>query len=297
MFRKISGVVICALVLAACANTLATSSSKPRVVATTTIIGDIARHITGDRLDVITLLAPGVDPHDYEPVPSDVQAISQAKLILVNGAGLEPWLNKITDSTATTDKVVYVSNGLTTHSLPNSNTIDPHLWFDVNNAIHYTEQIRDALIAIDPANAETCRSNAAGYIAQLKELDTWISNQVNTVPVDKRLLITNHDTFGYFAARYGFTVVGTIFPANGAEASPSAQQIADLVNTIKHSQAKAVFTENTLNPELANTIAQEAGVKIVAQLYTDSLGPIGSPASTYIDMMRYDVQTIVEALK
>jgi manganese/iron transport system substrate-binding protein len=297
MIRKISGVVICAFVLAACANTLTTSSSKPRVVATTTIIGNITRQIAGDRIDVITLLAPGVDPHDYEPVPIDLQAISQAQLILANGAGLEPWLNKITESTASTNKVIYVSNGLTTHSLPNSSAIDPHLWFDVNNAIHYTEQIRDGLIAIDPANAETYRSNAAVYSAQLKELDTWISDQVNTLPVDKRLLITNHDTFGYFAARYGFTVIGTIFPANGAEASPSAQQIADLVNLIKHSQAKAIFTENTLNPELANTIAQEAGVKIVTELYTDSLGPIGSPASTYIDMMRYDVQTIVEALK
>ncbi len=297
MIRKISGVVICAFVLVACANTPTASSNKPRIVATTTIISDITRQIAGDQIDVITLLAPGIDPHDYEPVPIDLQVISQAKLILANGAGLEPWLNKITESTVTTDKVVYVSKGLTTHSLPNSTTIDPHLWFDVNNAIHYTEQIRAGLIAIDPANAETYRSNAAGYIAQLKELDTWISDQVNTLPIDKRLLITNHDTFGYFAARYGFTVIGTIFPANGAEASPSAQQIADLVNSIKHSQAKAIFTENTLNPELANTIAQEAGVKIVTKLYTDSLGPNGSPASTYIDMMRYDVQTIVEALK
>ena len=121
--------------------------------------------------------------------------------------------------------------------------------------------------------------------------------QVNSLSIEKRLLITNHDTFGYFAARYGFTVVGTIFPANGSEASPSAQQIADLVNSIKRSQAKAIFTENTLNPELANTIAQEAGVKNVTKLYTDSLGPNGSPVSTYIDMLRYDVQTIVEALK
>ncbi|HZY43290.1 MAG TPA: zinc ABC transporter substrate-binding protein, partial [Anaerolineae bacterium] len=113
MIRKISGVVICACVLAACANTLTASSSKLRVVATTTIVGDITRQIAGDQIDVITLLAPGIDPHDYEPVPIDLQVISQAKLILANGAGLEPWLNKITDSTASTDKVVYVSKGLT----------------------------------------------------------------------------------------------------------------------------------------------------------------------------------------
>jgi zinc/manganese transport system substrate-binding protein/manganese/iron transport system substrate-binding protein len=280
--------------LVACAPLPPSAPNQLRIVATTTIIGDMVRNIAGDKAVVITLVAPGLDPHDYEPAPADLQALSRAAVVFANGAGLESWLLKIADNAGAAGKIVDVSTGLTLNL--SGNAIDPHLWFNVNNAIHYAEQIRDGLISIDPSNDQVYRSNAANYVAQLKELDNWIVTQVNSLPVDRRLLITNHDTFGYFAARYGFTIVGTVFTTNGAEASPSAQQIAALVNSIKHSQVKAIFTENTLNPELANTIAQEAGIQVITKLYTDSLGPIGSPASTYIDMMRYDVSVIVDSL-
>ena len=295
-FGIFSGLAL-ALSLAACARQ--NISNQLQVVATTSIIGDMAQNVAGDKIDVVTLLKPGVDPHEYEPVPSDLQAIAQAKIVFANGAGLEPWLPKLMASAGPQIKVKNVSDGLPLRTLQaNGATIDdPHLWFDVQNAIHYTEQIRDELIAIDPSNADTYRSNAEAYIDQLKDLDAWVIQQVNSLPVDRRLLVTNHDTFGYFAARYGFKVLGTVFPTGGAEASPSAQQIAELVNKIKNAKVKAVFTENTLNPDLADTIAQEAGVKIISELYTDSLGPAGSPASTYIDLMRFDVTTIVKALK
>jgi zinc/manganese transport system substrate-binding protein/manganese/iron transport system substrate-binding protein len=280
--------------IAACTPQNPTVSTKLRIVATTTIIGDLTRNIAGDKLEVVTLLRPGVDPHDYEPTPADLQTLSQARIVFANGAGLEPWLIKIAANAGASDKIVEVSAGLTLNR--SGNAIDPHLWFDVNNAIHYAEQIRDRLISIDPSNGSVYQTNATNYIAQLSELDAWIITQVNSLSVDQRLLITNHDTFGYFAARYGFKIVGAIFPASGAEATPSAQQIAALVESIKQSHVKAIFTENTLNPELANTIAQETGVQVVTQLYTDSLGPSGSPASTYIDMMRYDVSVIVNSL-
>ena len=284
--------------LAACnGNRLA--SGQLRVVATTTIIGDIVRNIAGDKADVVTLLAPGIDPHEYEPVPSDLQALAQAKIIFANGAGLETWLPKLMQSVGTPIKVQNVSDGLALHTLADQgvNVTDPHLWLDVANAIHYAEQIRDGLTTIDPANAAAYRANAEAYLSKLKDLDTWVVAQTSTLPAEKRLLVTNHDTFGYFAARYNFKILGTIFPTSGAEASPSAQQVAELVNTIKASGVKAVFTENTLNPDLANTIANEAGVKVITKLYTDSLGPKDSSAATYIDLMRYDIQTIVDALK
>jgi ABC-type Zn uptake system ZnuABC Zn-binding protein ZnuA len=269
------------------------------VVATTTIIGDIAQHVAGDKIEVVTLLKPGVDPHEYDPVPSDLQAVAGAKVVFANGAGLETWLPKLMASAGSQIKVQNVSAGLPLRTLDEGGVTvdDPHLWFDVQNAIHYTEQIRDELIAIDPSNAEAYRSNADDYIGQLQDLDTWVNQQVNSLSIDQRLLVTNHDTFGYFAQRYSFKVLGTVFPTGGAEASPSAQQIAALVDTIKRSGVKAVFTENTLNPDLANTVAQEAGVKVIDELYTDSLGPAGSPAATYIDLMHFDVQTIVAALK
>jgi len=287
------------MVVTACGSTGLITSGKLHVVATTTIIGDIARNIAGDKTDVITLLTPGVDPHEYEPVPADLQALSQAKIVFANGGGLEPWLPKIMQSAGSSIKIQTLTDGLTLRALNEggATVTDPHVWFDVNNAIHFAEQIRDSLITIDPANADAYQTNAKNYIARLTDLDSSIKKQVEAIPTKQRLLVTNHDTFGYFAAQYGFKVVGTVFPAGGAEASPSAQQVVELINSIKASQVKAVFTENTLNPELANTIAQEAGVKVITQLYTDSLGPKDSPASTYIDLLQFDVKTIVEALK
>ena len=287
------------VVATACGSTGPVTSGKLRVVATTTIIGDIARNIAGDKTDVITLLTPGVDPHEYEPVPADLQALSQAKIVFANGGGLEPWLPKIMQSAGSSIKIQTLTDGLTLRALNEggATVTDPHVWFDVNNAIHFAEQIRDSLITLDPANADAYQTNAKNYIARLTDLDSSIKKQVEAIPTKQRLLVTNHDTFGYFAAQYGFKVVGTVFPAGGAEASPSAQQVVELINSIKASQVKAVFTENTLNPELANTIAQEAGVKVITQLYTDSLGPKDSPASTYIDLLQFDVKTIVEALK
>ena len=284
--------------LTACSGS-SLASSRLRVVATTTVIGDIARNIAGDKADVVTLLSPGIDPHEYEPVPSDLQALAQAKIVFANGAGLETWLPKLMQSVGTQVKVQNVSDGLALHTLDDNGVkvTDPHLWFDLANAIHYAEQIRDGLMTIDPANANAYRTNAETYIGKMKDLDTWVIVQINTLPTEKRLLVTNHDTFGYFAARYNFKILGTIFPTGGSEASPSAQQVAELVNTIKASGIKAVFTENTLNPDLANTIANEAGVNVITKLYTDSLGPKDSPAATYIDLMRYDVQTIVDALR
>jgi len=287
------------MVVTACGSTGLITSGKLHVVATTTIIGDIARNIAGDKTDVITLLTPGVDPHEYEPVPADLQALSQAKIVFANGGGLEPWLPKIMQSAGSSIKIQTLTDGLTLRALNEggATVTDPHVWFDVNNAIHFAEQIRDSLITLDPANADAYQTNAKNYIARLTDLDSSIKKQVEAIPTKQRLLVTNHDTFGYFAAQYGFKVVGTVFPAGGAEASPSAQQVVELINSIKASQVKAVFTENTLNPELANTIAQEAGVKVITQLYTDSLGPKDSPASTYIDLLQFDVKTIVEALK
>ena len=297
MIKKVIGIALVVVVLAACGASRI--SDKPRVVATTTIIGDITRNVAGDKADVVTLLKPGTDPHEYDPLPADVQALSDAKVVFANGAGLEPWLPKLLQSADPQITVIDVSDGLKLRTLQESSATvdDPHLWFDVQNAIHYAEQIRDGLIGIDPADADAYRTNAAAYIGQLEDLDNWIVTQVSALPAGKRLLVTNHDTFGYFAARYCFSVLGTVFPASGAEASPSARQIAQLVDAIKSANVKAVFTENTLNPDLANTIAQEANVKVVDELYTDSLGAAGSPAATYIDMLRFDVKTIVEALK
>ena len=174
---------------------------------------------------------------------------------------------------------------------------DPHFWLDPNNVIKYVENIRDGLSQADPTGAATYKTNADVYIAQLKELDQWIAEQVKAIPQERRLLVTNHESFGYLADRYGFQIVGTIIPSVSTGASPSAQQLAALVNQIKSAKAKAIFLETGTNPQLAKQIAQETGIKVVMELYTHSTTDTKGPAPTYIEMMKYNVKAIVDTLK
>lgn len=175
--------------------------------------------------------------------------------------------------------------------------MDPHFWLDPNYVIHYVENIRDGLSHVDPAGAAFYTQNADAYIAQLQELDQWIVAQVAQLPPERRLLVTNHESFGYFADRYGFRVIGTILPSVSTGVSPSAQQLAQLIDLIRTSGVPAIFLETGSNPQLANQIARETGVRVVSDLYTHSPSPPDGPAPTYLDMMRYNTTLIVEALR
>jgi ABC-type Zn uptake system ZnuABC Zn-binding protein ZnuA len=174
---------------------------------------------------------------------------------------------------------------------------DPHFWLDPNNVIKYTENIRDGLIAADPGGKEVYTRNTAAYIAKLTELDGWIKTQVEQIPTERRLIVTNHESFGYFVDRYGFKIIGTIVPSVSTNASPSAQQLARLVDHIKETGAIAIFLETGASPQLADQVAAETGVKVVSELYSHSITEAGGKAPTYIDMMKYNVNAIVEALK
>jgi ABC-type Zn uptake system ZnuABC Zn-binding protein ZnuA len=174
---------------------------------------------------------------------------------------------------------------------------DPHFWLDPLHVIKYVENIRDGLIAADPGGVEAYTQNASAYIAQLKDLDAWITQQVSTVPEERRRIVTNHESFGYFADRYGFQIIGTVIPSVSTGASPSAQQMAQLVDHIREGGATTIFLETGSNPKLAEQIGLETGVKVVSELYTHSItGPDGE-APTYIDMMRHNVHLIVVALR
>lgn len=174
---------------------------------------------------------------------------------------------------------------------------DPHFWLDPINVIRYVENIRDRLTATDPNGKETYEKNAAVYIAKLNDLDAWIKQQLSAIPKERRLILTNHESFGYFADRYGFKIIGTIIPSVSTGASPSAQQMARLVDRVRQSGVKAIFLETGSNPKLAEQIAQETGIKVVSDLYTHSVTEPAGKAATYIDMMKYNVQEIVKALK
>jgi ABC-type Zn uptake system ZnuABC Zn-binding protein ZnuA len=302
--RKLNIFIVSVLVitmLEACAGQVF-ASSKPKalnILATESFLGDIARNVAGSRLKVDTLLPVTVDPHEYEPKPQDVTRLAQSQVLIVNGLGYEAWLQKTLDSLGGQRLLIVTTNGLAPNPDPSGEHPegDPHMWMNPLKAINYVEQIRDGLSQADPAGKVYYAQNATAYIARLQALDQWVRSQVNQLPVNKRLLVTNHDALGYFAQAYDFKIIGAVIPSVTTDASPSAEQLAGLIDTIKKSGAPAIFLDIGENRKLADQIASETGAKVVTDLYVESTSGSDGPAPTYIDMIKYDVTTIIAALK
>jgi len=269
-------------------------STKLKVVVTTTQLQDFVRNVGGDNLEVIAVYEPGTDPHEFEPAPSVVAAFETADLVVINGLGLENSLQKFIDKVPA-EKLIVASNFIT--PLKESEETDPHIWFSAVNAQAIVTGISNKLMAADSANANVYRENWQAYLSKLVALDNEIRSAVATIPAENRKLVTNHDAFGYFIKEYGFEYVGAVIPSLSTEAEPSAQEISDLVQVIKNNKVKAIFAESSVNPKLSNNVAEEAGAKVVATLYGDSLGEAGSSGATYLEMMRYNTDTIVTNLK
>jgi zinc/manganese transport system substrate-binding protein len=271
----------------------ATAQQRIRVVATFSVIGDLVQNVGGDRIQLVTLVGPNGDTERYEPTPADARALAEAELILENGLGSEPWLDRFYTASRSSAPRVRVSQGV--EVLRDGNEYDPHFWHDVASTARVVQTIRDALAGIDPANAPTYTANADAYVARLQGLDSWVFEQVSAVPASRRKLVTSHDTFQYFAERYGFEVLGVGLQSFFTDAQPSAQQINRLAQDIRRTGVPAVFIENVTDPRLMQQVANEAGV-VAPQLYTDALGDANSPAATYVDMIQYNVRTIVASL-
>ncbi len=269
-------------------------TSAPVILTSTTFLADIARNIAGDRVTVDSLLPIGTDPHSYQPTPQDAAKIAKSKLLIINGADYERFLEPLLGNVGGERTILEASAGV--HPREDAGSVDPHMWLDPNNVILYVENIRDGLVHFDPDGTEVYQANADAYIAELKSLDAWIVEQVDQVPAEKRLLVTNHEALGYFADRYGFTIAGTVIESFSSDASPSAQQMAGLIDQIRSSGVPAIFLDAGDNTSLAGQIAEETGVRVVADLHLESLTD-GAPAATYIDMMKYNVAQIVNALK
>ncbi|HEY4725572.1 MAG TPA: metal ABC transporter substrate-binding protein [Actinomycetota bacterium] len=266
-----------------------------RVVATTTQVADLAANVGGDRVRVTSLLKPGIDPHDYEPSPADIDAIAHADLVLENGVGLEAWLGDTVDSSGFDGPVVDTSQGVRLRMA--GGEVDPHIWQDPRNAERMAANIERGLAAAEPSAATTFQANLAAYTRQLQALDSEVQRQIDSL-ANKRL-VTNHDAFGYYIDRYGLQFVGSVIPSFDTSAELSGRDIADLVAEIKATRVKAVFSETSLPPRTAETIAREAGVKVVEgedALYGDTLGPRGSDGDTYLKMIRHNTRTIVSNL-
>jgi ABC-type Zn uptake system ZnuABC Zn-binding protein ZnuA len=274
-----------------------------KVITAETFLADIAQNVAGERVKIESLMPIGVDPHGFEPTPTDVAKIADSDMLIVNGAGFEEFLADLLENAGGRRAVLEAAAGLTSRPLREGELADPdhagdpHFWLDPNNVIKYVENIRDGLSAADPEGAATYQANAEAYIARLKELDRWIADRVAEVPEAQRLLVTNHESLGYFADRYGFQIIGTVMPSISTGSSPSAQQLAGLIDRIKATGARAIFLETGTNPQLAEQVAKETGSKVVTSLYTHSITEPSGPAPTYIEMMKSNTDAIVSALK
>ena len=296
------------VILTGCAPTSAPAAggkAAPKVLVTETFLADIVQNVAGDRLKVDALIPLGVDPHGFEPTPRDVKKVADSSTLIVNGAGFEEFLAKLLQNAGGQRTVIEAAAGLESRK-PRADEVaadehagagDPHFWLDPVSVIKYVENIRDGLSAVDPDGAQVYAANAQAYIAKLQELDKWAAAQMQQVPADRRVLVTNHESLGYFADRYGLRIVGAIIPSVSSGASPSAQQLAGLAGAVKRAGVKAIFLETGANPQLANQLARDAGIKAVTSLYTHSITDAKGPAPTYIDMMKYNVKAIVDALK
>lgn len=273
-------------------------TSLPRVVSTSTIIADLAEDVGGDRIQQTGILAPGADPHVYEPVPQDSIALEKANLIFYNGYNLEPGLIKLMKTAGSNAQQVAVGEIIQPldFEYQGQKQPDPHVWGDVKNAIAMVEVIRDSLIELSPEDKEIFTQNASTEIEKLQKLDTWVKEQINTIPVKRRQLITTHDAFQYYAKAYGLEVAGTLIGIS-TEEQPSAQTVQKLVEEIKAIEVPTIFAETTINPQLIKTVAEEAQIKLAeTQLYSDSIGASGSTGDSYIKMVVSNTKTIVEAL-
>ncbi len=304
-FAPRSGLLLVALGLLslvglACADTSQTTGTGINVVATTTQIGALTRAVAGDQVRLTVLLPAGADAHDFEPDPQDVRKVHEARLVLRNGIGLDDWMTRTIKNAGGSARVVVVTDGIAVQksaSGDEAGEADPHVWHDPTNAAVMVDNIAEALSEADPSHAATFGDNAKAYRARLADVDNQIRALIDEIPQEDRKVVTNHDAFGYFFARYGLQFVGAVFPTSSREGQVSAKELAALTDLIKAEGVKAVFAEEEVDPKVARELARDAGVRIVTGLYADSLGPPGSGADTVDGMLLANARKFSEALK
>lgn len=298
-----------------------------KIVASFSILADVVQNVAGDKVEVISLIPLGADPHAFQPTPQEVAQLAEADVVFINGANFEEGLLEVIENAGENINVAIVSScvaheesseikalcevhhaelhpdeaihavecGHQDEEAHEHEGCDPHVWTNPQNVMLWTLFIRDTLSTLDPANAETYAANATAYLKQLRSLDEEIESVLSAIPAEKRVLVTNHETLGYFAAAYGFEIGGVVIAGGSSLAEPSAGDIAALIDTINEQGITAIFAENTVNTNLAEQVSDETGAEFYT-LYSDSLSAAGEPASTYLDYMRANVQTIASAL-
>ncbi|NJL08995.1 MAG: metal ABC transporter substrate-binding protein [Methylacidiphilales bacterium] len=285
--------------------------AKIKVVASFSILGDFVREVGGDRLEVVTLVGPNGDAHVYSPSPADARTLADAKLVFVNGLNFEGWLDRLVKASGTKATLITATKGVSPlksehhdddhdhdhdhgHKGHHHGAFDPHAWQSVANAKVYVANIRDALVAADPAGNDVYAANADAYLAKLDQLEAEIKAAIARISPERRRIITSHDAFQYFEKAYGITFIAPTGVSTDAEAS--AKAVAKIIAQIKKQKIPAVFLENVTDPRLVKRIAEETGAKIGGTLYSDALTEAQGAAPTYIDMMRHNMETLTGTL-
>lgn len=277
------------------------------VSATNTIVADFVKVVGGPRVSVRVIVPAGADSHTFQPSTGTVRALAQSRVLFANGAGLEPWLPRLR-AAAPKVPVRELTAGLNLRPAPGAGGAhaghddhagerDPHAWWDLTLAAGYVRAVQKELTALDPAGRADYASRTERYLGELRAADAKARAELATIPAARRSVVTNHSNLSYLAARYGLKVVGTVLPGLGTEREPSTRELAGLISAVKASGARVILTENTVSPRLAQTLARETGARLAPPLYTDALGPAGSPGDTFLKAFRYNVGVLVRSLK
>jgi zinc/manganese transport system substrate-binding protein/manganese/iron transport system substrate-binding protein len=284
---------------------------KLRVVATTSLVADVVRRVGGDTVELTTLMPLGVDPHSYTATPQDLRTLNDAHLILINGLGLEEALMPVLTELENPVPVVSVNAGIAPltygegteadtvvsegETEEQTHLLDPHTWLSVNNMLVWVDNVAGSLATLDTVNVDSYFSNAGAYHDELAALDAELRTQIDTLPAERRRLVTDHQEFNYFASDYGFEIIGAVIPGLSTTASPSAQELAALQDLIQAEGINAIFVGQNVDDSVVSQLASDLGIEVV-KLYTSSLSEADGPAPDYLSLMRYDVNAIVTAL-
>ena len=278
----------------------AQASDKVKVVASFSILGEMASEVGGDQVEVVSLVGPNGDVHVYEPTPGDVRILAGAAIFLVNGLGLEGWIGRLEKSSGFKGKVVTATKGINPLQLEReaggkAKTItDPHAWQSLANGKIYVQNIRDGLIAVDPDGKATYQANASRFMSDIDRVEDQAKAAIATLPPNRRRIITTHDAFGYFGATYGLEFIAP--EGVSTESEPSVQDLAMIIRQIRSQKIPAIFLENISDRRLLDQIAKETAAKIGGALYSDALSEPTGPAGTYLDMFRHNIRMLVAAL-
>ncbi len=275
----------------------ALAADKPRVVATFSILADLVRQVGGDAVSVDAFVGPDGDVHAYEPRPRDLRTLLAASLLVRNGLGLEGWMDRLTTAAGFKGRVVTAAERVAPRTMKEQGgalATDPHAWQDPRNTLLYVQAIAQGLASADPGNAAAYRDRATAYSARLTDMDEWITRQFAAIPAERRRIVTTHDAFGYYGARYGVELLSA--EGFSTEFEPSAKAIAALVAQVKREQVRAVFIENMTSPRMAQMLSRETGAVLGGTVYSDALSPAGGPAASYLDLLRHNTNSFAAAM-